>query len=199
MSPLSCFCRYLYCHLLGCQRLPTLIIASLAQVNIGLDDGSVVEVVSSAFSGDAAEAPAPGETVRLPALWLTAPVLGPITQDSLYDGETYNATLAAVWDGWASPGFVGPAAASWLPPQPAVSPANNATISSQRAEPIVVIETVPAVSTWGTGPASAVYDFGRYLTGVLRITLPPQLAGTVVTLRHAEILQVGMKLRVCVV
>jgi hypothetical protein len=119
--------------------------------------------------------------------WMSAPHLGPITFDSLYDGETYNATLAELWTGWDTPGFDA-GSLGWLPAAAASSPANGAVISSQRAEPIAVVESVTAALAWATGPGATSFDFGRYVTGVLRVTLPPLPAGTVVTLRHAEIL-----------
>lgn len=123
----------------------------------------------------------------LPSTWLSAPTLGPITFDSLYDGEVFNASLAAEWAGWDTPGFDA-VALGWVPPAAAMSPVNNATVSSQRAEPIVVVQEVSAISAWATGMGATAFDFGRFVTGVLRVSLPPLPAGTVVTLRHAEIL-----------
>ena len=131
--------------------------------------------------------PALSNGALLPSAWLSAPTLGPITFDSLYDGEVFNASLAAEWAGWDAPGFEA-AALGWVPPAAATSPANNATVSSQRAEPIVVVQEVSAVSAWATGVGATAFDFGRYVTGVLRVSLPPLPAGTVVTLAHAEIL-----------
>jgi alpha-L-rhamnosidase len=138
-----------------------------------LDDGSSFDVVTSGAGGGA---------------WLAS--AGPVVFDSLYDGETYNATLEQ--DGWSSPGF-DPASAPrpWVPavaPPPASLPVANATMSSQLVEPIAVVGELQPVASWSLSPSAVAFDFGREIVGVLRVRLPAGPAGTRVTLRHSETL-----------
>ena len=117
--------------------------------------------------------------------WLSA--AGPITFDSLYDGEHYDARLEQ--PGWNSVVGYNPSVGGWIAAQ-AVAPTDNvmskAVLSSQPYEPIrVVAEETPHASwTWN---GSYIFDYGRNMVGVVRLRISNPVAGATVTLRHAEV------------
>lgn len=124
-------------------------------------------------------------------VWTTQPgtwvaTQSPITFDSLYDGETYNATLEAGLEGWATAAYN---ASTWQSTRPAVGPAVNATLSWIAAPPTVEVGQLPAVALYESSPSSYVFDFGRNSAGVVRMALQPCPPGTAITLRHAEVAQ----------
>ena len=112
---------------------------------------------------------------------------GPITQSSLYDGESYDARLRAIDDAgraFSEPGFL---ESGWEPvavlqdlPVPEASDAPFVRRIEERAVSEVIL--TPAGRT--------VLDFGQNLVGRLRIRVSGP-AGTVITLRHAEVLEDG--------
>eukprot|EP00051_Salpingoeca_urceolata_P031279 m.11050 g.11050 ORF g.11050 m.11050 type:complete len:1055 (-) comp3918_c0_seq1:182-3346(-) len=107
---------------------------------------------------------------------------GPITSDSVYDGETYDATKEQ--PGWAEAGFK--ASGDW----------SNATVVScynPSMEPI----SIPTIQTFTENKpkrflhpksGTTVVDFGDNLSGFCRLKVKGP-KGTTVTLRHAEVLQ----------
>ena len=108
---------------------------------------------------------------------------GAITSADIYNGEDFDArlfhpewsTVTASSDGWA------PVVVRELDPQILVAP---------DGPPVRVTETV-AVQNVRTSPSGAtILDFGQNVVGRLRITVTGD-AGTVVTLRHAEVLERG--------
>ena len=123
---------------------------------------------------------------------------GPITSDSLYDGEDYDARLEQ--PGWDAPGRFewaeGAAARTALGALPwaaaaAVPDASNvllnSTLSAQLMEPIRVVQKEGPVARWlSPGGNSTIFDFGRNLVGVVRLRVRQPVAGRTVTLRHAE-------------
>ncbi|MET8998755.1 family 78 glycoside hydrolase catalytic domain [Amycolatopsis sp. NPDC004169] len=105
---------------------------------------------------------------------------GPIRADDLYQGETYDARLAAA--GWDRPGFDdrGWAAArvrGGAPPN-LVSQADNGVTVQQEFKPIAWTQPKPGV--W-------VADLGQNFGGRNRLSVTGP-AGTTVTMRHAEVL-----------
>ena len=104
---------------------------------------------------------------------------GPITFNSIWDGESYDARLEQ--PGWESPGFDDTA---WK--NATVVDAPGGILDSQLLPPIRVTKTLKPVAL--TEPEAGVYvfDFGQNLTGWprLRVNGP---AGTEVLLRTAEI------------
>jgi alpha-L-rhamnosidase len=105
---------------------------------------------------------------------------GPIAQDSLYDGEVYDARLET--PGWDTPGYD---AKSWLPVDTGFVP--KGILSAQMIPPIQVVDTI--VPTCMTNPQKDVYvfDMGQNFSGwvELRVSGP---RGSRVTMRHAELL-----------
>ena len=88
--------------------------------------------------------------------WRTA--AGPITYDSLYNGEAYDSRVAAALDGWSLPAFND---AAWVPAAVANSVANNATLSSQSFEPIRHIATFQPLSVTTPANDTQVFALGR--------------------------------------
>lgn len=104
---------------------------------------------------------------------------GPIVENSIYGGETYDARLAQ--RGWDRAGFDD---SGWLP----ISVVDwNVTLSAQMVPPMLALVMPPAKSITSPKPGVYVVDFGQNLSGWcgLKVAAP---AGTKITLRHAELL-----------
>jgi len=107
----------------------------------------------------------------------------PIVASGIYDGEEHDARLEQ--EGWALPGF---AATGWSPvrvdgPTPVVP--------GPRTSPAVrITQELPVVDVIDSASGTRILDFGQNLVGRLRIRVRGE-AGTVVTLRHAEVLENG--------
>jgi len=114
--------------------------------------------------------------------------VGPITFDSIYDGERYDARLEQ--PGWDTSSFQPTPALNWTAAQAVADSSNplvNATLSSQLYEPIRVIEAQTAVSRWVSNNGTYIFDFGTNMIGVIRLTIQNPVAGRTVTLKHAEV------------
>jgi alpha-L-rhamnosidase len=108
--------------------------------------------------------------------WRAGP--SPITHNDVYDGETYDARREE--SGWAAPGFDGGAwddAAVVAPP--------GGDLAPQRVEPRRVTGRRDPVAV-RDGEDGSIVDFGRNLTGWVRLTVRGADAGDRVRLRHAE-------------
>ncbi|MET0662889.1 MAG: family 78 glycoside hydrolase catalytic domain, partial [Ilumatobacteraceae bacterium] len=113
--------------------------------------------------------------------WCTT--TGPFVTADLYQGENYDARREL--DGWDRPGFDDRA---W---EPAVGfDPEVGRLVAPPGPPVRRIEEI-RVREVLTSPAGAtVLDFGQNLVGRVRLTVHGE-AGTVVTLRHAEVLEHG--------
>ena len=137
-------------------------IGLLAQLEITYDDGSTDVVVTDDE-------------------WRST--TGPILAADLYQGENYDARLEL--DGWDRSGFDDTA---WEPVQ-RFAPDVGALVAPP-GPPVRRIEEL-AVREVLTSPSGAtVLDFGQNLVGRVRFTVDGD-AGTVITLRHAEVLEHG--------
>ena len=137
-------------------------IGLLAQLEITYDDGSTDVVVTDDE-------------------WRS--MTGPILAADLYQGENYDARLEL--DGWDRSGFDDTA---WEPVQ-RFAPDVGALVAPP-GPPVRRIEEL-AVREVLTSPSGAtVLDFGQNLVGRVRFTVDGD-AGTVITLRHAEVLEHG--------
>lgn len=105
---------------------------------------------------------------------------GPVTADSIYDGETYDARLES--PGWDSPGFK---ETGWRPAQVVEGP--KGLLSAQMMPPIRVTDTLVPLKM--TNPASGVYvfDMAQNASGWARLRVSGP-RGTAVRLRFAELL-----------
>lgn len=136
----------------------------LAQLDITYDDGTI-------------------HTVGTDASWQAAP--SPILFSGLYEGEHFDARLAD--PAWSTPGR--PAEdAEWTPV--AVHRRDPRTLIAPNGPAVRCTETVAPVTVTATGDGRHLLDFGQNLVGRLRITVDAP-AGTVLRLRHAEVLQDG--------
>ncbi len=104
---------------------------------------------------------------------------GPITSDSVYDGETYDARLET--PGWDRPGFDD---SEWATAQAVVGP--KGVLSAQMMPPIRVADTIAPVAITNRAPGVYVYDLGQNISGwaELRVSGP---RGAAVTLRFSEL------------
>jgi alpha-L-rhamnosidase len=108
---------------------------------------------------------------------------GPFLSADLYQGETYDARLA--FDGWDRPGFDDE---SWEPA--ALFEPEVGRLVAPPGPPVRRIEDVAVREVLTTPAGATVLDFGQNLVGRVRFTVNGE-AGTVITLRHAEVLEHG--------
>lgn len=121
-------------------------------------------------------------TVVTDDAWRSIP--GPLTRSSLYDGETYDARLHPT--GWSQPGFDD---SGWS--GVVEHPFDVSVLCAPDGPPVRVVEEMVPVSVTQTGPGSYLLDYGQNHSGHPRLRIPAAPAGTVVRVRHAEVLQDG--------
>jgi len=102
---------------------------------------------------------------------------GPLRENGLYFGERYDARLEM--PGWDLPGFD---ASDWTRAVTVQGP----PAVSQMMPPVRVTETLKPEKSWSPAPGVRVFDFGRNLSGWVRLSVQgPRDAE--VRLRHAEL------------
>ncbi|MFJ6700274.1 alpha-L-rhamnosidase [Streptomyces sp. NPDC091272] len=106
--------------------------------------------------------------------------LGPVTSADIMSGEHYDARRETA--GWASPGFDDSA---WSPAEAVER--TGAAVVAEVGGPTRAVQEVPARKVTEPKPGVFVYDLGQNMVGAVRLTVSGA-AGTVVTLRHAEVL-----------
>ncbi len=117
------------------------------------------------------------DTVVTDGGWQTTP--SPITRDSFYGGETYDATLEL--PGWDSPGFTG----KWQPV--GIATDQGGRLVAEACEPIRVTQEIPALQITEVEKGVFVADFGQNAAGRVKIRVRGP-RGTRVRLRFAEVL-----------
>ena len=105
---------------------------------------------------------------------------GPITSNSIYDGETYDATLET--PGWDLPGFND---STWQAAEITKGP--GGVLSAQMMPPIRVIDTLVPVKMTNPRPGVFVYDMGQNFSGWARLHVSGP-RGTAIRLRFAELI-----------
>jgi len=108
---------------------------------------------------------------------------GGIRENSIYDGETFDARLEPT--GWDAAGFDD---STWGGVETVEWPLEALTDSP--AEPIRRIEELAPVEIVTTPAGKTVVDFGQNLSGRVRFTVTAD-EGAVITLRHAEVMTGG--------
>ena len=108
---------------------------------------------------------------------------GPVTSADLYEGEHYDARCEQ--PGWSAPGFDDRA---WLPCS--VTDFDAGTLVAPDGPPVRPAAEVPVSEVLTSPSGRTLLDFGQNLVGTLRIRVRGA-SGTVVTLRHAEVLEHG--------
>lgn len=116
------------------------------------------------------------ETISSNEHWKTA--LSPVTLNSIYTAEHYDARLEQA--GWNTNNFDD---AKWKPAFARPVPSQN--IVAQQVVPIRNVETLPSVSVKKFDNENYLFDIGRNVSGVSRITVSGK-AGTVIHLKHGE-------------
>ena len=134
----------------------------LAQLEVVLDDGSVVVIGTDGS-------------------WRSS--TGPTTAADLYDGEHYDARLEQ--PGWSRAGFDD---ASSLACSETVF--DFATLVAPDGPPVRAVEEVRVTEVLTSPSGKTLLDFGQNLVGRLRLRVTGP-AGTLITLRHAEVLENG--------
>ncbi len=133
--------------------------ALLLQLNVELEDGTKLSVVSD-------------------PTWKAAD--GPILEDSIYNGETYDAR--AETPGWDRPGFDDSA---WSAAAPVKAP--GGVLSAQMMPPIRVVDTIVPLRMTNPRPGVFVFDMGQNFSGFARLRVRGP-RGADVRLRFAEML-----------
>jgi len=104
----------------------------------------------------------------------------PIRSSCMLDGEVYDARKDM--PGWDKSGFDD---SDWKPVD--VGPRLDARLVSQPNEPIRIVQELKPIGMTEPTPGSFVFDFGQNIVGWCRLNVRG-VAGTTVTLRHAEVL-----------
>jgi alpha-L-rhamnosidase len=118
------------------------------------------------------------EIIGSDARWKTLP--GPILNSQLYDGESYDARLERA--GWNAAGY---GDAGWSPVE-VLAASKEALIASEGPAVRRINELVP-IKIFTSPSGDRVVDLGQNMVGWARLKVKGP-AGTVVTLRHAEVL-----------
>lgn len=121
------------------------------------------------------------EWVKSSAEWSGA--LSPITASGIYAGEDYDARLEE--PGWSEPGGE---TAGWQSVR--VDSAKYPSPSPEVSQPVRAIEEIRVAKVVTSARGEPILDFGQNLVGRLRIRVTGA-PGTVVTLRHSEVLEDG--------
>jgi len=116
------------------------------------------------------------ETISSGKDWKTS--LGPVIFNSIYTAEHYDARKEQT--GWNTPAF---ADTAWKDVIYRAAPSNN--IVAQALRPIEQVAEIPAKALNKINDTTYVFDLGRNIAGVSRITVSGP-AGTVLRLKHAE-------------
>jgi alpha-L-rhamnosidase len=104
---------------------------------------------------------------------------GPILENNLYGGETYDARLE--WPGWDSPLATETPPWGWA----VVTDGPGGKLVSQRVEPIRITETLQPQLVTQSRPGVHVFDLGQNIAGWARLRVKGE-CGDRVTLRYAE-------------
>jgi alpha-L-rhamnosidase len=118
---------------------------------------------------------------------------GPVTADDIYIGESYDARVAAALDGWSTCAYAPPSGAVVNWSAPVLSHKSPLAFGSRLSAHRVPIRTDLDYAVVPGGPSSPapgvfVYDFAQNMAGQATLTVNDCPAGTVILLRHAEIL-----------
>ncbi len=113
--------------------------------------------------------------------WTAGP--GPVTSDDLYDGQSIDARRYN--DAWKHPGF---RADGWAGVR--VVDYDTVRLTPDPAPPVRRIAHLRAERTWRSATGGVLLDFGQNVVGWLKLRVQGE-AGTVITARHAEVLDGG--------
>jgi len=106
---------------------------------------------------------------------------GPILENGIYQGETYDARLEKV--GWDMPNY--PMGDEWMPAIEVAPP--KGMLVSQKLEPIKVVQQVRPVGMTNPKKGVYVFDMGQNMAGWVRLKVQGE-RGCRVTLKYAEMI-----------
>lgn len=106
--------------------------------------------------------------------------LSPITENSIYDGETWDARLEIA--GWNQPGLMD---SNWEPAL--VIPGDKSLLVAEQFQPIRVTREIKPVSVTEIAPGKFIFDMGENIAGWTRIRARGNPGDTII-LRFAEVL-----------
>ena len=110
-----------------------------------------------------------GRTVRISTDETWEAGTGPIVYSSIFNGETYDATVRE----------------SYAPAVEIAAPGGK--MEPMLIPPIVEMEELGPVAMWPDGEDAMIFDFGRNIAGVVRVLLPDKMKkGQKLTLHHSE-------------
>jgi alpha-L-rhamnosidase len=118
------------------------------------------------------------EVVTSDSQWKAA--TGPILMSDIYDGENYDARLEK--KGWDAAGF---ADKDWKTVTETEAP--KSSLVAPAGPPVKAVEEIKPIKVLKTPNGDAVLDMGQNMVGWVRFRLTAP-AGTIITLRHAEVL-----------
>ncbi len=119
------------------------------------------------------------ETVVTDTSWRAA--YGPYLLADLFFGETYDTQKEL--GGWSAAGFDD---GGWEPAR--AGRGTGGRLVARYAEPVRVIEELPALERTEPEPGRYIFDLGQNMVGVVRLRVQGP-AGTRVTIRHGEMLE----------
>ncbi|WP_254533317.1 family 78 glycoside hydrolase catalytic domain [Natrinema gelatinilyticum] len=120
------------------------------------------------------------ESVTTGPSWTTTS--SPITENDIYDGETYDARKEQ--PGWSTPGFDD---GEWNPVEVVEAPSDDFELRPQRLPPITVTETLEP-SSIEERDGTYLVDFGQNHAGWVELVIDGATEGDKITLEHAEVL-----------
>jgi len=123
-----------------------------------------------------------GRTERIvpDSAWRTS--TGPILASDIYGGETYDARQERI--GWANAGYDD---RTWAPVQTLESPPPKSRLLAPESPPVRRVVELRPVGIRRSASGETIFDLGQNFTGWARLKVNGT-AGTVVTLRFAEVL-----------
>jgi alpha-L-rhamnosidase len=121
------------------------------------------------------------QTVATDEMWRAGP--STVVANDIYDGETIDARRRD--DSWTQPGFAGD---GWVGVH--VQEFDTVTLTPYIGPPVRRQQKIAPMKIWTSPAGKTLVDFGQNLVGWVRARLTGP-AGTVVTIRHAEVLEDG--------
>ena len=119
------------------------------------------------------------ESVTTNESWAVAP--SPITENDIYDGETYDARKEQ--PGWSTPNFD---SSAWNSASIVDSPSDDFALCPQRLQPIKATETIEP-ETISKQENGYIIDFGQNHAGWVELTVTGAEEGDEITIKHAEV------------